>query len=134
MTTHNLSSTVLRAASALVLLAVLAALPAAAATAPSKAPATAKAPAKTEAGVVNVNTATAAQLALLPHIGPSIAQRILDLRKSDGPFKGADDLMLVRGIGERTFALIKDYVVVKGKTTLSAKVHTSRSSNAGESR
>lgn len=112
MTHHTLSTTVLRAASALLLVAFVAALPAAAASAPAR--------------VVNVNTATAEQLALLPHIGPAIAQRIVDLRESDGPFKGAEDLMLVRGIGERTFALIKDYVVLDGKTTLTEKVRVPR--------
>lgn len=136
MTTQSLSSTVLRAIAALLLLAVVVALPAAAAGAPSKVPAKAatKAPSKATAGVVNVNTATAAELALLPRIGPAIAQRILALRKSDGPFKGAKDLMLVRGIGEHTFALIKDYVVVEGKTTLARKVHTYRRASSGEPR
>ncbi len=128
MTTQTLSSTVLRAASALLLVAFLAALPAAAASSPSPTPA------KALAGVVNVNTATADQLVLLPRIGPSIARRILDLRKSDGPFKGPEDLMLVRGIGERTFALIKDYVVVEGKTTLTQKVPSRRSSSHQERR
>ncbi len=136
MTTQNLSTTVLRAASALVLLAVLATLPAAAASTPTKAPAQApaQAPAKAEAGVVNVNTATAAQLVLLPRIGPAIAQRIVALRKSDGPFKAAKDLMLVRGIGESTFALVKGYVVVEGKTTLAEKVHKHRPASTGGSR
>ncbi len=126
MTRNTLISPVFRAASALVLVAFLAALPAAAAQAPS--------PAKTPAGVVNVNTASAEQLALLPRVGPSIAQRIVALRKSDGPFKGAEDLMLVRGIGESTFALIKDYVVVEGKTTLTEKVRPPRHASQQEPR
>jgi competence protein ComEA len=52
------------------------------------------------AGTVNVNTATVEQLQLLPRIGPSVAQRILDYRKENGKFGSLDDLMLVRGIGE----------------------------------
>ncbi len=120
MTNHTLSHIVLRAASALLLVAFCAALPAAAADAP--------------AGVVNVNTATAEQLALLPRIGPAIAQRIVELRKSDGPFKGPEDLMLVRGIGESTFALMKGYVVVKGETTLTTKVRAPRRPSAQERR
>jgi competence protein ComEA len=89
------------------------------------------APAKTEGKaegrkVVNLNTADASQLALLPRIGPSVAQRILTFRKEHGAFKSADDLLLVRGIGEKTYALIKPYVAVSGETTLKEKVRTPR--------
>jgi competence ComEA-like helix-hairpin-helix protein len=76
---------------------------------------------------VNVNTADAAQLALLPRVGPSIAQRIVDYRKQNGPFKKAEDLMLVRGIGEKTYDLLKPYVATSGETTLKEKVKASRS-------
>lgn len=75
---------------------------------------------------VNVNSADASQLALLPRVGPSVAQRILEYRKQNGPFKKAEDLMLVQGIGEKTFQLIKPYVATAGETTLREKVHTSR--------
>ncbi|HXT22229.1 MAG TPA: helix-hairpin-helix domain-containing protein [Thermoanaerobaculia bacterium] len=78
------------------------------------------------AGTVNVNTATAEQLQLLPRIGPSVAQRILDYRKENGKFGSLDDLMLVRGIGEATFAQLKPYVSLGGETTLSHKVKVSR--------
>ena len=64
--------------------------------------------------VVNVNTADASQLALLPRVGPAVAQRILDFRKENGPFKSTEDLMLVQGIGEKTYQLIKPYVAVSG--------------------
>jgi len=80
------------------------------------------------ASVVNVNTADAAQLALLPRVGPSVAQRIVDYRKQNGPFKSADDLMLVRGIGQKTYALLKPYVAVSGESTLKEKVHAGRGS------
>ncbi|HET9766275.1 MAG TPA: helix-hairpin-helix domain-containing protein [Thermoanaerobaculia bacterium] len=78
------------------------------------------------AGTVNVNTATAEQLQLLPRIGPSVAQRVLDYRKENGKFGSLDDLMLVRGIGEATFAQLKPYVSLSGDTTLSHKVKVSR--------
>ena len=78
--------------------------------------------------VVNVNSADAAQLALLPRVGPSVAQRIIDFRKENGPFKSPEDLMLVTGIGEKTFQLLKPYIAVSGETTLKEKVKTSRSS------
>ena len=71
---------------------------------------------------MNVNSADASQLALLPRVGPSVAQRIIDYRKQNGPFKKAEDLMLVQGIGEKTFQLIKPYVATAGETTLKEKV------------
>lgn len=77
-------------------------------------------------GVVNINTADAGQLALLPRVGPAVAQRILDYREENGEFKSLDDLMLVRGIGEKTFSLLEPYVAISGKTTLEKKVHVSR--------
>lgn len=76
--------------------------------------------------VVNVNTADAAQLALLPRIGASTAQRIVEFRKQNGPFKSVEDLMLVQGVGERTFALLKPYVATAGETTLAEKVRAGR--------
>ena len=78
------------------------------------------------AGTVNVNTATAEQLQMLPRIGPSVAQRILDYRKENGKFGSVDDLMLVRGIGESTFAQLKPYISLSGETTLSQKVKVAR--------
>lgn len=73
-------------------------------------------------GVVNINTAGAEQLMLLPRIGAAVAQRIVDFREKNGRFKAAEDLMLVQGIGERTFELIKPHIAVSGETTLTEKV------------
>ena len=75
---------------------------------------------------VNINSADAGQLALLPRVGPSVAQRIIDYRKQNGPFKKAEDLMLVQGIGEKTYQLIKPYVATAGETTLREKVRSSK--------
>jgi competence protein ComEA len=83
---------------------------------------------------VNVNSADASQLALLPRVGPAIAQRIVDYRKQNGPFKKPEDLMLVRGIGEKTYELLKPYVVTAGETTLKEKVRASRSASGKDSR
>jgi competence protein ComEA len=85
--------------------------------------------AEAKSKVVNVNSADAAQLALLPRVGPSVAQRIVDYRKQNGPFKKPEDLMLVQGIGEKTFQLLKPYVAIGGETTLKEKVKGSRSSS-----
>ncbi|HYI09326.1 MAG TPA: helix-hairpin-helix domain-containing protein [Thermoanaerobaculia bacterium] len=78
------------------------------------------------AGVVNINSADAAQLALLPRIGEKAAQRILEYRKEHGPFKKTSDLMQVKGIGAKTYEGLSAYVSVDGKTTLSEKVRSPR--------
>lgn len=78
------------------------------------------------AGVVNINTAEASQLALLPRVGEKAAQRIIDYRTEHGPFKKATDLMQVKGIGAKTFEGMSAYVAVDGKTTLTSKVRSPR--------
>ena len=81
--------------------------------------------------VVNINTADIQQLMLLPRVGPSVAQRIIEFRETNGRFKTPEDLMLVRGIGEKTFELIEPHIVVSGDTTLTEKVQTSKSPSSG---
>ena len=61
---------------------------------------------------VNINTATQAELESLPRIGPKVAQRIIDYRTQNGNFKRVEDIMKVKGIGEKTFAQIKDLITV----------------------
>jgi competence ComEA-like helix-hairpin-helix protein len=100
-----------RALAALLVLALAAAATPAAAAAPD--------------GVVNVNTADESQLSLLPRVGPSTAARIVEFRDANGAFEAARDLMLVRGIGERTFELLEGFVVIEGDTTLTEKVRVS---------
>ena len=68
-------------------------------------------------GVVNINTASAEQLTFLPRVGPALAGRIVEFRDSNGKFKATDELILVRGIGEGTYELLKPYVTIDGKTT-----------------
>lgn len=68
-------------------------------------------------GQININTATMAELEQLPGVGPAIAERIVSYRK-DNPFKQRNQIMRIKGIGEKTFAKIKDYLVVEGETTL----------------
>lgn len=63
-------------------------------------------------GKIDINTATAAQLDLLPGVGPSIAQRIIDYREKKGRFSRPEDLVAVPGIGEKTFAQMQPYVTV----------------------
>ena len=60
------------------------------------------------AGLININTATLAELDTLPGVGPSTAQRILDGR----PYGKIEDLMRVKGIGQATFDKLKDHITV----------------------
>jgi competence ComEA-like helix-hairpin-helix protein len=75
------------------------------------------------AGVVNINTADASQLALLPRVGLKAAQRILDYRKDHGSFQKTSDLMQVKGFGEKSYERLSPWLTVEGKTTLAAKAH-----------
>jgi competence ComEA-like helix-hairpin-helix protein len=59
-------------------------------------------------GRIDVNTATAAELELLPGIGPALARRIVDDRAERGPFRTLDDLDRVHGIGPRTVERLRD--------------------------
>ena len=61
---------------------------------------------------VNINTASARELDALPGIGEKLAQRIIDYRSANGPFQSVDDLIKVKGIGEKTLEKIKPYATV----------------------
>jgi competence protein ComEA len=65
---------------------------------------------------IDINTASVTELQKLPRIGEKVAQRIIDFRKQHGDFKKIEEIMKVKGIGERTFKLIKDMIVVKSKS------------------
>jgi competence protein ComEA len=65
-----------------------------------------------EAGLVNVNSASAEQLEALPGIGAAMAARIIEYRQKHGPFKRLDELMNVRGIGEKNFLKLKPLITV----------------------
>ena len=62
--------------------------------------------------VVNLNSATAAQIASLPGIGPKTADLVVQYRVKNGPFKKIEEIMNVRGIGEKSFLKIKDRLTV----------------------
>jgi comEA protein len=61
---------------------------------------------------VNINTASLEELQKLPRVGPQIAQRILDYRKENGSFKRVEDILKVRGVGEKMFDQLKDLITV----------------------
>jgi competence ComEA-like helix-hairpin-helix protein len=64
-------------------------------------------------GVVDVNTASADELTVLPGIGPALAQRILEVREKQ-MFRSVEDLERVSGIGPATVARLRPYVFVSG--------------------
>ena len=64
------------------------------------------------AAKVNLNTATVADLDSLPRIGPTMAQRIIDYRTTNGRFATVDALRDVAGIGDKTFEALKDLITI----------------------
>lgn len=64
----------------------------------------------TVSGKVNINTADLSQLDTLSGIGPAYAQRIIDYRVSKGGFKTLEELMNVKGIGQKTYDKFKDKI------------------------
>jgi competence ComEA-like helix-hairpin-helix protein len=67
-------------------------------------------------GVVNLNTATRAELMVLPGVGPALAGRIVEYRQQRS-FKKPEHLMRVKGIGAATYAKLADMLTVDGATT-----------------
>jgi competence protein ComEA len=70
------------------------------------------------AGVVNLNTANAAELERLPRVGPARAQAILALRAKLTQFSKVEQLLRVKGIGRATFRKLRPLLTVSGPTTL----------------
>src|SRR5258705_9465975 len=70
---------------------------------------------KPRAKPVTLNTATSEELQQVPGIGPATAEKILQMRKSYGPFKSVDDLLAVRGLGAKRLEKMRKYLVA-GKT------------------
>ena len=63
---------------------------------------------------VNINTADLYTLMSLDGIGETYAQRIIDYREANGPFKAIEDIKNVPGIGEKRFEMIKDSITIGG--------------------
>lgn len=108
----KMRATIVRATSAFALVALLCNVAGAAGNEPAG-----RAGGAAIVGVVNVNSATAEELALLPGVGPAKAQAILEYRKEHGAFKRVEDLGEVKGIGDKALERIRPHVALDGKTT-----------------
>jgi competence protein ComEA len=62
--------------------------------------------------LININTASSAELEALPGIGPTTAQKIIAYREQNGPFINTEDIINVSGIGPGTYERIKDLITV----------------------
>jgi competence protein ComEA len=62
--------------------------------------------------LIDINTASAAELEALPGIGPTTAQKIVEYREQNGPFVSTEDIINVSGIGPGTYERIKDLITV----------------------
>lgn len=80
-------------------------------------------------GVVNLNTATAKELELLPGVGPKTAKLIVEYRGKQ-PFKTPAEVVKVKGIGKATYNKIKNHITVSGPSTL-AVVGAKKPSSGG---
>jgi len=63
----------------------------------------------------NINTATAYELSYLPEIGSVVSESIVKYREQNGNYKTIDDIKNVKGIGNKTYQKIKDYITVGGE-------------------
>jgi competence protein ComEA len=73
------------------------------------------------AGKLNLNTATADQLQLLPGVGAEKAERVVTWRQKNGGFKRVADLRKVKGFGYKTLKKLEKYLDVSGANSLAAK-------------
>jgi competence protein ComEA len=97
-----------------IVLAAVLAVPTSAAAQAAKSGGAAKAKATTS-NPVNLNSASVAQLQTLPGIGAAAAQRIVDYRQKNGAFKKIEELMNVKGVGEKSFLKLKPLITVAGE-------------------
>lgn len=65
-------------------------------------------------GPVDINTADAETLCLLPGIGPKTAEKIIAYREENGPFLSGEELTAVDGVGAATYENIRDYICTGG--------------------
>ena len=62
---------------------------------------------------ININTASGEELEKLPHVGETLARRIIEFRETNGPFRRPEHLLLVEGISEKRFREIRPLVKIE---------------------
>src|SRR5881394_3944400 len=87
---------------------------------------------KPPAKPANINTANAEELQQVPGIGPATAQKILQMRKSYGAFKSVDDLLAIRGLGEKRLDKMRKYLTVGKMNPPKAEAPTDKPTAAPE--
>lgn len=63
-------------------------------------------------GKISINKATYEELITLPGIGPKTAERIIEYRNTYGPFWTLEDIKNVKGIGDKKYARLKEYITI----------------------
>lgn len=79
----------------------------------ARAPLTTPTASAVAAPLLNINTASPAQLDLLPRIGPTLSARIVEDREANGPFESIESLDRVKGIGPRTIHNLRPYITAE---------------------
>ena len=62
---------------------------------------------------ININTATAEEIMIIPRIGQTVADNIVAYREENGPFLAYADLLNVKGIGTATLEIMLDYIIIE---------------------
>ncbi len=83
---------------------------------------------------VNLNTANSEQLQQVPGIGPATAGKILQMRKTYGPFKSVDDLLAIRGLGAKRLDKMRKYLTAGKPAALKPRAPPAKSPPAVEKR
>lgn len=79
----------------------------------TRAPLTTPTASAVAAPLLNINTASAAELQLLPRIGPTLSARIVEDRETNGPFESIEALDRVKGIGPRTIQNLRPHITAE---------------------
>jgi competence ComEA-like helix-hairpin-helix protein len=81
---------------------------------------------------VNISPVTSEELQQVPGIGPATAQKILQMRKSYGPFKSVDDLLAIRGLGKKRLDKMRKYLTIGKASAPRAETPSTRPASPSE--
>lgn len=80
--------------------------------APTYSPTTSSTPIPEQSTKININTANSQELDKITGIGPAYAKNIIDYRTANGPFQKIEDIIKVKGIGDKTFEKMKNEITI----------------------